>query len=90
VIGDVNQLLRGGLAVSSFVSGLFFLRFWRLSRERLFLCFALAFVALGCNWIVLGLTHPDPETRHYAYLIRLLAFVLILVGIWEKNRQRAR
>jgi hypothetical protein len=49
--------------------------------------FALAFWTLATNWIVLGGTHPAVETQHHAYIIRLGAFVLILIGILDKNRR---
>jgi hypothetical protein len=85
----VNMFLWGALAMASIAVCLFFLRFWRVSRERLFLFFALAFVAFAANWAGLALVNPPVESRHYLYLVRLLAFVLIIVGIVDKNRRSA-
>lgn len=83
----MQQLLLGALAMGSGVAGLFFLRFWNVSRDRLFLFFALGFFVLGATWAAIGVVHPAEETRHYFYLPRLAAFVLIITGIVDKNRR---
>jgi O-antigen/teichoic acid export membrane protein len=84
----MNQFLSGALAMATFVVGLFFLRYWRESRERLFLMFALAFWVLTVNWIGLGLLDPADESRTLLYVLRLAAFGLIIVAIVDKNRVR--
>lgn len=74
--------------MASVVIGLLFLRFWKKTRDRLFFFFALAFWLLGVNWLSLAVVDRDePQTALYA--VRLLAFALIIIGIWIKNRQRA-
>lgn len=80
--------LNGGLTMACLVAGLFFLRFWRSSGERLFMFFALAFWMLALHWGVLGIVHPPSETRHYAYMLRLAGFLLIVLGIVDHNRRR--
>lgn len=85
--GAINQLLWGALAMAGWVAGLFFLRFWRVSRDRLFLFMGIAFWVLALNWLGLALVHWVAETRHYVFVLRLLAFVLIIVGIVAKNRR---
>jgi uncharacterized membrane protein HdeD (DUF308 family) len=87
---ELILFLWGALVLACAASGLFFLRFWRKTRDRLFLVFAVAFWILGVNWLVLALTGRDDEGRWYLYLIRLLAFVLILAGIVDKNRARPK
>jgi hypothetical protein len=79
--------LWGALAALSLVCGLFFLRFWRLQRERLFLVFALAFAMLALNWTLLAIAQPVREATHPAYLVRLVAFLLILAGMLDANRR---
>jgi hypothetical protein len=80
--------LWGASSMASAVAGLFFLRFWRQTRDRFFLVFALAFWALSLNWLGLAATSNGDETRTYFYLLRLAAFVLIIVAIVDKNRAR--
>ena len=86
----MSQFLWGALAMACVTAGLLFLRFWDLSRERLFMFFALAFLVFAINWISLAVVNPSEETRHYFHLLRLLAFGLIIVGIIDKNRRAPR
>jgi hypothetical protein len=76
-------------ATAAFINGVFFFRFWRESGDRLFWLFAAAFWLLGSSWALLGWFSPTEETRPYVYAIRLLAFVLIVVAIVQKNRESA-
>ena len=82
----MKSFLPGAIAMASCVAGLLFLRFWRKSRDRLFALFAIAFWLLSLHWIGLAIAHPSDETRHYFYLFRLAAFLLILWAIIDKNR----
>ena len=82
----MKLVLWGALAMSCWVAGVFFLRFWRDSRDRLFVFFFLAFWTLGLNWLGLML-YEAPETRHFVYALRLVAFSLIMIGVIDKNRR---
>ena len=73
-------------ATAALASGLFFLRFWRESRDRLFAFFGAAFFVLAVSWALLALINPSDETRPYVYAIRLIAFLLMIVGMVDKNR----
>ena len=84
---EMNLVLLGALALAGWVVGLFFLRFWRLSRDRLFIFFCAAFWLLAINWLSLAVIHWVLETRHQAFIVRLLAFVLIIIGVIDKNRR---
>ena len=85
--GELNQFLLGGVVMGCGVAGLFFLRFWRRTGDRLFLIFGVAFWILGANWLALAFTRQD-EVRTWLYVLRLLAFALILFSIVDKNRAR--
>ena len=81
--------LLGVIATSSLTAGVFFLKFWKQTRDSLFLAFGLAFVVEGLNrCAVLFLAKPN-EGNPYIYLVRLLAFLLILGAILHKNYGRA-
>ena len=76
----------GAIWILCWVAALFFFKFWRKSGERLFLFFAAAFGLLGIERIV-GL-YGRGEGDLEGYVIRLCAFVLILVAIVQKNRAK--
>jgi Family of unknown function (DUF5985) len=82
------DFLSGAVAAGFLVCALFFLRFWRRTRDGLFLAFALAFLLLGIGQTVLALGNIPTEERGSLYLIRLAAFLLILVGIYRTNRKQ--
>lgn len=84
----LNRFILGAVVMACGVSGLFFLRFWRKTRDRLFAIFAIAFWVLGLNWLFLSFTQQD-EVRTILYMVRLLAFIFILLGILDKNRDRS-
>jgi hypothetical protein len=80
------NFLSGATAFGFLVCGLFFLRFWRRTRDPLFMAFALAFALLGIGQAVLALANIPTEERGSLFLIRLSAFALILFAILRKNR----
>jgi hypothetical protein len=82
------DFLAGAVALAFLVCALFFLRFWRRTRDGLFLSFALAFLLLGIGQTVLALGNIPTEERGSLYLIRLAAFLVILVGIYRTNRRQ--
>jgi hypothetical protein len=75
-------------ATAAVAAGLFFFRFWRESRDRLFAFFGAAFWMLAVSWALLALINPSDETRPYVYAIRLVAFLLMIVGMVDKNRSQ--
>ena len=84
------EFLSGVVCAGSLTAALFFLRFWRGSGDRLFALFALAFAMMGGNRLLLTVLGEENEARTYAYLIRLAAFVVIIVAIVDKNRAGRR
>jgi drug/metabolite transporter superfamily protein YnfA len=81
-----HYMLIGALVVACGAVAVFFLRFARDTRDRLFACFGGAFFVLSAHWLLLGVIRPASEFRPFLYLLRLAAFLLILVGIALKNR----
>lgn len=73
-------------ATGAWVTGLLFFRFWRDTADRLFALFAFAFWLLSASWLALALLDPTDEARPYAYILRLLAFLLIIAAVVDKNR----
>jgi hypothetical protein len=78
------SFLHGVIATCFALAGLFFLRFWRDTRDRLFLFFAASFWLQALTRVGLSLS-GQPDEQAYWYLVRLIAFVLIVVAIVMKN-----
>jgi hypothetical protein len=83
---DASSVLMGAVAMASFVATVFFLRFWRQTKDSLFLLFAIAFAVDAITRFVLGLVHPSDEAEPLFYMARFATFALIAVGILLKNR----
>ena len=83
----MNEFLMGGIAVASFVAGLFFIRYWRHTSDRFFLYFALSFLMEAANRIAMILfLEPNEDVPGY-YVVRLGAYGLIVAAIVDKNRK---
>ena len=83
--------LSGAVTLGYLVAGAFFLKFWRKTRDRLFLAFGVAFgLLLAVNQILATAIDAGDERVIYAYLLRVLGFVLILAAIVDKNLSMRR
>lgn len=86
----MNQFLYGAVVMGFAVASLLFLSYWRRTQQRLFLTFAASFFLLGVNYLWLAVTQIPVEERSPLFLIRLLAFALLIVGIVQSNRGPSR
>jgi hypothetical protein len=83
----LNQFLAGAATISLLVIAMFFLRFWRRTHDRLFLFFAGAFLILMVERIIRAGMPIETEWAPYVYMVRLAAFILIIIGVVDKNRR---
>lgn len=79
------DLLVGMVSMTSIMASLFFIRFWRNTRDRFFLWFAMSFLIDAANRIYTDLSGSLREDAPQYYLVRLVAYSLILWAIAEKN-----
>jgi len=79
------SLAAGALIFGYLLAGLFFLRFWRRTRDTLFVWFAVAFWLMAINQLALAFLDVPRDEMHWIYLIRISAFVVILWAIVWKN-----
>ena len=86
----VNAVLTGAIAMASLIASLFFLRFWRSTKDRFFLYFALSFLLEAVGRTLLGLASSQSEDAPQYYLLRLVAYALILFAVFDKNRRKSR
>lgn len=81
------EIVSGAIMMACFVTGIFFFKFWKKSRDKLFITFAAAFWILAVERLVLGYLGNQQELGPQVYFIRLTAFILILYAIVQKNRE---
>jgi hypothetical protein len=75
----------GAVTFGYAIAAVHFYNFWKRTADRLFLSFALAFVLLALNQLVVFAIGANDERGNYAYILRVLGFVLILLAIVDKN-----
>jgi hypothetical protein len=89
-IRSINLALSGGIFVAASTAGLVFHLFWRTSGERLFQRMAWVLWLLGLERVILIFSNvglgPGEESRHWVYLVRLAAFLVLLWAVLAKNR----
>jgi hypothetical protein len=84
------EIISGALMMACFVVGMFFMKFWRKSHDKLFFMFALAFFTLSIERLVLGYLGTNNEISPKVYFFRMSAFLIILFAIINKNRDSKR
>jgi hypothetical protein len=82
------EFLAGAVATTYAIAGVFFLRFWRRTRDTLFLSFAAAFWLLAANQAIVARFDVDDDRSGLAYLLRVVAFLIIVFAIADKNLSR--
>ena len=89
------EILSGVTMATFAASGLFFLKSWRVSRDRFFLLFSSAFFLMAIERFMTFFTtdtfdsmRPLVSPGNWMYVFRLVAFVVILAAIFEKNRSK--
>jgi hypothetical protein len=82
----INGFLLGVIVSASLTAAAFFFRFWRQTRDLLFLGFAAAFLIEGLNRVSFLFLAAPNEGDPLVYTVRLFSYLLILAAIINKNR----
>lgn len=86
-VNAVDAFLAGAVSMACCVIALFFLRFWYSTRDGFFVFFALSFALEGATRGASAVLRL-PDDNPIFYIIRVIAYGLIIVAIWRKNRRR--
>lgn len=81
------QFFSGGMMVCTLFAGFFFLKFWNKTHEELFKSFAISFFLMCAERCVLSFLGTQNEPSPLVYLIRLIAFLIIIFAIVKKNKE---
>ena len=81
----LSSFLSGLITMGFMIAALFFFRFWKRTKDALFMTFGLAFLLLAFNQALIGLSDVTGEERSLLYIPRLAAFALLIAAIVGKN-----
>lgn len=84
MINIISPVLSGAIMMGFFIIGLFFTRFWKQTSDLFFLVFSISFYLMGIERLMLAICY-DSESRPLLYILRLLAFVMIIIAVIYKN-----
>jgi len=78
----------GAIAMGCCVAALYFARFWRHTRDPFFAMFSLSFLLLAGGRVMAAVNRlpESSEASPELYLMRLAAFIIMIVAIVHKNR----
>ena len=82
---ELISFLAGATSVAELIAAGWFLRFWKRTRDPLFRSFAIAFFLFSGDQVIRSVLGVDDERTGYAYLLRVVGFVVILAAILGKN-----
>lgn len=82
----ITEFLSGAVTLGYVVAAMFFVHFWRRTRDRLFIAFAAAFALLALNQAAAHFFYVANEPASLVYALRVLAFGIIIAAIVDKNR----
>ncbi len=82
------DFLSGLITATFLVCALFFVRFWARARDTLFAGFAITFFLLALGQGLTTTFNLEAEERTWIYLMRLGAFVILIITIIRKNLAR--
>jgi hypothetical protein len=81
----IEGFLLGVIVIASLVAAGFFWKFYRQTRDTLFLAFCAAFFVESVNRTFFLFLETPNEGSPVIYTVRLVAFLLILAAIVRKN-----
>jgi hypothetical protein len=84
---DLALVVSGSVLLGYGVAGVFFWRYWRQTRERLFGLFAAAFFILAIDRVLLIASIRGSSGEPHFYVMRLIAYAIIIWAIWDRNRR---
>lgn len=83
------QFISGMTTMGMIIAGLFFFRFWRRTTDTLFVYFGASFWILALSQGLAAISGIPRENQSWIYLLRLAAFLLLIIGIIGKNLRRS-
>lgn len=83
---EISTFLYGATTLGLIANSLFFLKHYRRTGDKLLMWFGWAFGLMAIERVVLAIQGAKSDAHSLVYLVRLVAFLLLIYGIIEKNR----
>lgn len=87
---NLESFLTGALTFGFVIASLLFLKAWRTTSDSLFAAFGAAFLLLALNQLAGLFGALADEQQAWVFLLRLAAFLLLIVAIVVKNMRAGR
>ena len=84
------NFLSGMTAAGFLIAALFFFRFWKRTHDSLFANFAIAFLLFAVSQVTSLAVDAPHDDKTWVYLLRLAAFILLLIAIVGKNLRTSK
>lgn len=84
-MSTANSFLSGVATMGFLIAALFFVRFWRRTREKLFLAFGCSFFLFSLNQTLVAFADLPKEDQSLFYLLRLTGFLILIAAIVAQN-----
>ena len=81
----IPLMLQGAVAMASLTVALFFIRFWKQTKDPFFLLFGIAFAIDALTRAIVGASEISNENEPFFYFARLVSFFIIILAIVQKN-----
>ncbi len=85
----IDGFLLGLIVMAELVAAAYFCKFWRQTRDRLFLAFGAAFFIEAIDRTAILFLDDPANGSPVIYGVRLLSYLMILAAIADKNRKRS-
>ena len=85
---NLASVLAGATAMAGVVAALFFLKFWRRTKDTFFVLFAAGFAIEAVGRFVQAAVQVSDTAEPIYFLPRLVMFSLIVIAIVRKNVTR--
>jgi hypothetical protein len=89
-MSSIGVFLSGMGTMGFVVAGLFFFRFWRRTRDSLFIAFGVAFCLFALNQGLIVFSPVPQEEQSWLFLLRVAGFALLIVAIVAKTLRSGR
>lgn len=83
---DVMQFIYGAVMMNFLIGALYFWRFWQRTKDRFFALFSGAFLLMSVERWFLFFINVQNEAHTWVFMIRMVAFLLIIGAVVDKNR----